>query len=111
MWTKKIEAKIKQIFAESRLKVKQTVKQNSRAESALHNNSGKRDYSGVPGGIRTHDPLLRRQPLCPTELQGLEAKSQTVGDKKATEFLFTPGGSTSSNSAIASSCIPSIIWL
>ncbi len=26
---------------------------------------------GVPGGIRTHDPLLRRQPLCPTELQGL----------------------------------------
>ena len=25
---------------------------------------------GVPGGIRTHDPLLRRQPLCPTELQG-----------------------------------------
>ena len=26
--------------------------------------------SGVPGGIRTHDPLLRRQLLCPTELQG-----------------------------------------
>ena len=26
--------------------------------------------SGVPGGIRTLDPLLRRQPLCPTELQG-----------------------------------------
>ncbi len=26
--------------------------------------------SGVPGGIRTHDPLLRRQPLYPTELQG-----------------------------------------
>ena len=25
---------------------------------------------GVPGGIRTLDPLLRRQPLCPTELQG-----------------------------------------
>jgi len=29
----------------------------------------------------------------------------------ATEFLFTPAGSTSSSSAIASSCIPSIIWL
>jgi hypothetical protein len=27
---------------------------------------------GVPGGIRTHDPLLRRQPLYPTELQGLK---------------------------------------
>jgi hypothetical protein len=26
--------------------------------------------NGVPGGIRTHDPLLRRQPLYPTELQG-----------------------------------------
>ncbi len=25
---------------------------------------------GVPGGIRTLDPLLRRQLLCPTELQG-----------------------------------------
>jgi len=29
----------------------------------------------------------------------------------ATELLTTPSGSTSSNSAIASSCIPSIIWL
>ncbi len=27
-------------------------------------------FCGVPGGIRTHDPLLRRQPLYPTELQG-----------------------------------------
>ncbi len=27
--------------------------------------------SGVPGGIRTHDPLLRRQLLYPAELQGL----------------------------------------
>ena len=27
--------------------------------------------TGVPGGIRTHDPLLRRQPLYPAELQGL----------------------------------------
>ena len=26
--------------------------------------------SGVPGGIRTHDLLLRRQPLYPPELQG-----------------------------------------
>ena len=26
--------------------------------------------NGVPGGIRTHDPLLRRQPLYPAELQG-----------------------------------------
>ena len=26
--------------------------------------------SGVPGEIRTHDPLLRRQLLCPAELQG-----------------------------------------
>ena len=25
---------------------------------------------GVPGRIRTRDPLLRRQPLYPTELQG-----------------------------------------
>ena len=25
---------------------------------------------GVPGGIRTHDPLLRRQLLYPAELQG-----------------------------------------
>jgi hypothetical protein len=28
------------------------------------------DYHGVPGGIRTRDLLLRRQPLYPTELQG-----------------------------------------
>ena len=26
--------------------------------------------AGIPGGIRTHDPLLRRQPLYPAELQG-----------------------------------------
>ena len=29
-----------------------------------------RSYSGVPGRIRTCDPLLRRQPLYPAELQG-----------------------------------------
>lgn len=28
------------------------------------------NLSGVPGGIRTHDLLLRRQPLYPSELQG-----------------------------------------
>ena len=28
---------------------------------------------GVPGGIRTHDFLLRRQTLYPTELQGQAA--------------------------------------
>ena len=38
-------------------KVKQKVKQIGNRRS-------------VPGGIRTHDLLLRRQPLCPTELQG-----------------------------------------
>jgi hypothetical protein len=27
-------------------------------------------YSGVPGGIRTPDPRLRRPLLCPAELQG-----------------------------------------
>ena len=30
----------------------------------------KRNFSGVPGAIRTLDPLLRRQLLCPAELQG-----------------------------------------
>ena len=62
----------KKVKKESRAmkKVKQIVKQNGRAENSLHNNSRKRDYNGVPGGIRTHDPLLRRQLLCPPELQG-----------------------------------------
>ena len=31
------------------------------------------ERGGVPGRIRTRDPLLRRQPLCPTELQGTSA--------------------------------------
>jgi len=35
MWTKKIEAKIKQIFAELRLKVKQTVKQKDKAKGGI----------------------------------------------------------------------------
>ncbi len=30
----------------------------------------KQKRESVPGGIRTHGPLLRRQPLCPAELQG-----------------------------------------
>ena len=51
-------------------KVKQIVKQNNRAGSSLHNNIKSVAKSGVPGGARTHDLLLRRQPLCPTELQG-----------------------------------------
>ena len=51
-------------------KVKQIVKQNSRAGYSLHNNIESEAKSGVPGGIRTHGPLLRRQPLCPAELQG-----------------------------------------
>ncbi len=41
-----------------RISVKQKVKQVSNCTS-------------VPGGIRTHDLLLRRQPLYPAELQGL----------------------------------------
>jgi len=40
-------------------KVKQIVKQNSRAGYSLHNNIESEAKSGVPGGIRTHDPLLR----------------------------------------------------
>jgi hypothetical protein len=30
----------------------------------------KAGIAGVPGGTRTHDPLLRRQLLYPAELQG-----------------------------------------
>ncbi len=51
-------------------KVKQIVKQMDRAKGGTAKMGKNRSYSGVPGGIRTHDPLLRRQPLCPTELQG-----------------------------------------
>ena len=32
---------------------------------------------GVPGRIRTRDPLLRRQPLCPAELLGRIDKKDT----------------------------------
>jgi len=41
-------------------KVKQIIKQNSRAGYSLHNNIESEAKSGVPGGIRTHGPLLRR---------------------------------------------------
>ena len=44
-------------------RVKQSVKQNT-------------GFCGVPGAIRTLDPLLRRQPLCPTELQGHAKKAE-----------------------------------
>jgi hypothetical protein len=51
-------------------KVKQIVKQKDGAKGRTLKMDKNRSYSGVPGGIRTHDPLLRRQPLCPAELQG-----------------------------------------
>ncbi len=52
-------------------KVKQIVKQKSvsRGKSISIRQYSDRN-SSVPGAIRTLDPLLRRQPLCPTELQG-----------------------------------------
>ena len=31
----------------------------------LKGRSSNVDYDGIPGRIRTDDPLLRRQPLCP----------------------------------------------
>ena len=34
--------------------------------------TARKEHVGVPGRIRTRDPLLRRQPLYPTELQGLD---------------------------------------
>ncbi len=53
-------------------KVKQIVKQSSNSRKTSELQSPVLRLNGsVPGGIRTHDPLLRRQPLCPTELQGL----------------------------------------
>ncbi len=63
-------------------KVKQSVKQNipiaikqpssQTIRQGLQANSG--GINGVPGGTRTHDPLLRRQLLYPAELQGHHAK-------------------------------------
>ena len=52
-------------------KVKQIVKQN-RADGGMTRGI-RQDFKakkGVPGGTRTHNPLLRRQPLYPIELQG-----------------------------------------
>ena len=52
-------------------KVKQFVKQTvngKNLEKTLSENLASK--SGIPGEIRTHDPLLRRQLLCPAELQG-----------------------------------------
>ena len=65
------DMKVKQnIKANGTQKVKRIVKQNSRVGCTLHNNGENRAYFGVPGWARTSDPLLRRQPLYPTELQG-----------------------------------------
>ena len=57
-------------MVELRLKIKQTVKQKDRAKGGTIKMGKNRSYSGVPGEIRTLDLLLRRQPLCPAELQG-----------------------------------------
>ncbi len=40
-------------------KVKQTVKQMDRAKGGTLQMGKNRSYFGVPGEIRTHDPLLR----------------------------------------------------
>ena len=40
---------------------------------------------GVPGRIRTRDPLLRRQPLYPTELQG---RAEAVQSSVATPISW-----------------------
>ena len=53
------EGKVKQISTKSRLKVRQTVKQMDRAKGGTLKMGKNRSYFGVPGGIRTHDPLLR----------------------------------------------------
>jgi hypothetical protein len=46
-------------------KVKQSVKQKDRVKGGTLKMGKNRSYFSVPGGIRTHDPLLRRQPLYP----------------------------------------------
>lgn len=46
-------------------KVKQSVKQNSRSAGTSVKGSKTSYESGVPGGTRTHNPLLRRQMLYP----------------------------------------------
>ena len=48
------------------VKVKQIVKQNRKVTcNSVDRGAVLASNSGVPGGIRTHDPLLRRQPLYP----------------------------------------------
>jgi hypothetical protein len=49
-------------------KVKQIVKQTGKSRS-------------VPGGTRTHSPLLRRQLLCPIELQGQSSSQYIITGK------------------------------
>ena len=52
-------------------KVKQIVKQNTNQATITKTRTmNLASKSGVPGAIRTLDPLLRRQLLCPPELQG-----------------------------------------
>ncbi len=56
---------------------------------------------GVPGGIRTHDPLLRRQVLYPTELQAQrpfrDPSKQLILYRKARLFIKEGGGFESLN--------------
>jgi hypothetical protein len=63
---KQIE-KVKQI-------VKQSGKKSGQSSRKITNLATK---PGVPGGTRTHSPLLRRQLLCPIELQG-QSSSQYI---------------------------------
>ena len=52
----------------------------------------------VPGRIRTRDPLLRRQPLCPTELLGLErrvAQTHCMNAAAPVSMNSTPANYTS----------------
>ena len=62
-----MKGKVKQI-------VKQFAKQN--IENTQKSDKDRRIsfVNGVPGRIRTCDPLLRRQPLYSAELQGLATK-------------------------------------
>ncbi len=54
-------------------KVKQIVKQSVRGTGqGITKSTDLASKTGVPGEIRTLDPLLRRQPLYPPELQGLK---------------------------------------
>jgi hypothetical protein len=39
---------------------------------AIRKNASNVDYNGVPGRIRTDDPLLRRQPLYPLSYRDMQ---------------------------------------